>query len=32
MCKQGKGVYKYLLQQLQKPVKVLWDYLINYIN
>lgn len=29
---QGKRVYKCLLQQLQKPVKVLWDYLINYIN
>ncbi len=32
MRKQEKEVYKYLLQQLQKHVKVLWDYLINYIN
>ncbi len=32
MRKQEKEVYKYLQQQLQKHVKVLWDYLINYIN
>ncbi len=32
MRKQEKEVYKYLLQQLQKHVKVLWDYLINCIN